>query len=53
MKFLVDLSDFVDQPRRRVRRIDPSEDIIRSIRDRARDIQMIDEEKEAIKENND
>ena len=53
MKFPVDLSDFVDQPRRRVRRLDPSEDIIRSVRDRARDIQMIDDEEEEKKESND
>ena len=44
MKFPVDMSDFVDQPRRRVRRLDSSEDIIRSVRDRAKDTQMIDEE---------
>ena len=46
VKFPLDLSKFIDPPRRRVRRLNPSESSNRGVRDRMRDIQMITEDEE-------
>ena len=53
VKFPLDLSKFIDPPRRRVRRLNPSENSNRGVRDRMRDIQMITEDEEEKKESGD
>ena len=53
VKFPLDLSKFIDTPRRRVRRLNPSENSNRGVRDRMRDIQMITEDEEEKKESGD
>ena len=53
VKFPLDLSKFIDLPRRRVRRLNPSENSNRGVRDRTRDIQMITEDEEEKKESGD
>ena len=53
VKFPLDLSKFIDHPRRRVRRLNPSENSNRGVRDRMRDIQMITEDEEEKKKSGD
>ena len=49
VKFPLDLWKFIDLPRRRVRRLNPSEHLNRGVRDRMRDIKMIIEDEEEKK----